>query len=196
MPNSANSAAASDEKLIAATLQGDISCFGTIVQRYWNMTGALALSKIRDPIEAEDIAQESFLKAYSQLHKLRDPSRFAGWLSRIVDQQCANLLRKKIRNRTSLGGEYTTLETSAPAFKPQKNPGLTKSQTNFVRQTVSKLPEKFRKVIIMRFVVGLSVIQIAQQLGKRQGTVRVWLHRAYKILRKDLAPLLKEVQQL
>jgi RNA polymerase sigma-70 factor (ECF subfamily) len=196
MPNRVNLAAVSDVQLIAATLQGNSLIFGTLVQRYWNMTTALALSKIHDPIAAEDIAQESFLKAYSQLHKLRNPSRFAGWLSKIVDQQCANLLRTQARNRRSLGHENTALEASNPAFISSNNPGLTKDEANFVRRTVSKLPEKFRKLIIMRFVVGLSTPQIARQLGKRQGTVRVQLHRAYKILRKDLAPILEEVQQL
>ena len=65
MPNSTNLAAASDVQLIAATLQGDTSIFGILVQRYWNMTTALALSKIHDAFEAENVAQESFLKAYS-----------------------------------------------------------------------------------------------------------------------------------
>jgi RNA polymerase sigma-70 factor (ECF subfamily) len=74
------------------------------------------------------------------------------------------------------------------------NPGLNDEQVHFVRKTVSRLPEKFRKVIIMRFVAGFSAAQIAEQLGKRHGTVRVWLHRAYQILRKDLVSLLEEVE--
>ena len=61
---------APDGQLIMSTLRGDNSAFGVIVQRYWKMVIALALTKITDPIEAEDIAQESFLKAYSQLNNL------------------------------------------------------------------------------------------------------------------------------
>ncbi len=79
MPESAEMTVASDEDIIKATLRGDIASFSTIVERYWNMVVALALSRIADPAEAEDIAQESFLKAYSQLHRLRNPLRFAGW---------------------------------------------------------------------------------------------------------------------
>jgi RNA polymerase sigma factor (sigma-70 family) len=78
-----------------------------------------------------------------------------------------------------------------PAYS--SNPGLSAGQIRFVRQAVSELPAKSQRVIIMRFVAGLSAVQIAQQLGKRPGTVRVWLHRAYQSLRKDLAPLLEEV---
>jgi RNA polymerase sigma-70 factor (ECF subfamily) len=194
MPDNVNLTNASDERLVTATIQGDTSAFGIIVERYWNMAVAIALSKIDNLVEAEDIAQESFIKAYSQLRSLRDPSRFAGWLSKIVAQQGTNLLRKRARGKTVSSYEANNLEALAPALAPNGNPGLTNEQAHFVRQTVSRLPENFQKVIIMRFVAGLSAIQIAKRLGKRHGTVRVWLHRAYTILRKDLAPLLEEVE--
>ena len=182
-----------DEQLVRATLGGDVSAFGTLVERHWNMVFALALSRIADPAEADDIAQESFLKAYSQLHRLHHPARFAGWLSKIALQECTNVVRRKMRQRTALRRGAVPLEElqTMPAYS--SNPGLSESQIRFVRQTVSELPEKSQRLIIMRFVAGLSAVQIAEQLGKRPGTVRVWLHRAYKILRKDLAPLLEEV---
>jgi RNA polymerase sigma-70 factor (ECF subfamily) len=194
VPDNLNTTDASDEQLVTATIGGDTAAFGIIVERYWNMAVAIALSRIDDIVEAEDVAQESFIKAYSQLGSLRDPSRFAGWLSKIVTQQATNLLRKYARSKTGSSYEANNLEAVAPALAPNGNPGLTDEQTHFVRQTVSRLPEKFQKVIIMRFVAGLSAMQIAKRLGKRHGTVRVWLHRAYQILRKDLAPLLEEVK--
>ncbi len=185
----------SDEQLVLATLGGDVPAFGKLVQRYWNMVFALALSRVKDPTEAEDIAQESFLKAYARLHSLRDLSRFPGWLSKITLQQCTNAVRKDIRSRAVLGSQATSLTDLAaiPAYSP--NPGLTDGQIQFVRQAIGQLPEKLQRLVIMRFVGELSAVQIAEQLGKRPGTVRVWLHRAYKTLRKDLAGLLEEVGQ-
>ncbi len=194
MPESPEMTVGSDEDIITATLRGDIASFGAIVERHWNMVVALALSRIADPAEAEDIAQESFLKAYSQLHSLQQPSRFAGWLSRIALQQCSNTIRRNVRCKTALGCRATSLDDLGEQLAVTPNPGLTKSQIHFVRQTVGRLPEKFRTLVVMRFVAGLSAVQIAEQLGKRPGTVRVRLHRAYKILRKDLAPLLAEVE--
>jgi RNA polymerase sigma-70 factor (ECF subfamily) len=182
-----------DKQLIFAALCGNNSAFGIIVERYWNMAIALALTKIADPVEAEDIAQESFLIAYSQLHKLRDPSRFAGWLSKIVSQQCINSARKNNRHKKILSGKAASLEDNEMKFACASNPGLSQSQATSIRQAVLKLPEKFRNLIIMRFVAGLTAVQIAEQLGKRPGTVRVWLHRACNILRRDLAPLFEEV---
>ncbi len=185
---------AADEKLVEATLHGDISSFGIIVERYWDMVIAFALSKIDNAIDAEDIAQESFLKAYSQLHRLRNPSRFAGWLSKIVAQQCVNHIRKNAHKRITSSYSTYDVDASVQAVACNSNPGLTDEQICFVRQTISRLPEKFHKVIIMRFVAGLSAVQIAKQLGKRHGTVRVWLHRGYQILRKDLVSLFEEVK--
>ncbi len=196
MPDSSNINTVSDEHLIIATLRGDIASFGTIVERYWNMAVALTLCRIDDLIEAEDVAQESFIKAYVQLHSLRDPSHFAGWLSKIVAQQSTNLLRKQARNKALSGPEVSNFEAMATVVASSNNPGLTTEQTRFIRQAVGRMPEKFRELIIMRFVAGLSAVQIAKKLGKQPGAIRVRLHRAYQILRKDLAPLLEEVKSL
>jgi RNA polymerase sigma-70 factor (ECF subfamily) len=194
MPNGYNITTASDEQLITDIRRGDIASFGIIVERYWDMVLAFAFSKIDNATDAEDIAQESFLKAYSQLHRLRQPSRFAGWLSKITAQQCVNHIRKNARNKTTSSYSNYNADASAQVAMFSSNPGLTNEQVHFVRQTISRLPEKFRKVIIMRFVAGLSAMQIAEKLGKRHGTIRVWLHRAYQILRKDLVSLLEEVE--
>ena len=125
MPDGHDTSTASDEQIITATLGGDVSSFGIIVERYWDMVIAFALSKIDNAIDAEDIAQESFLKAYSQLHRLRNPSRFAGWLSKIVAQQCVNHIRKNAHKR--IASSYTTydVDASAQAVACNNNPGLT-----------------------------------------------------------------------
>jgi RNA polymerase sigma-70 factor (ECF subfamily) len=184
----------SDEQVISDTLSGDMTAFGTLVERYWNMVVGLAINKIGEPAEAEDIAQESFIKAYSQLHRLQQPSRFAGWLSKIALQQCSDTIRRRIRCKSALGCKGTELEgLEAKAAEPADY-RLTACQRYFIRERVQRLPVKFQKLVVMRFVGGLSAVQIAKQLGKRPGTVRVWLHRAYKMLRKDLAPILEEVE--
>ena len=186
--------ATADEQLVLATLHGDVASFGILVERYWGLAFALVLARIHNPAEAEDIAQESFLKAYAHLRSLRRPARFAGWLSRIALQQCANTARARRRQRAMCAREMADpLHAEAlPAYS--SNPGLTEAQTRFVRETVGRLPEHLQSLVLMRFMAGLSAVQIAEQLGKRPGTVRVYLHRAYQMLRQDLAPLLEEVE--
>ncbi|UCC21452.1 MAG: sigma-70 family RNA polymerase sigma factor [Planctomycetota bacterium] len=194
MADDLNQSMSSDEQLVSDTLGGDKAAFGTIVERYWNMVVGLAMSKVGEPAEAEDIAQESFIKAYSQLRSLQKPSRFAGWLSKIAVQQCSNTIRRRIRCKNSLGCKATGLESAEAKAAEKGGHRLTAGQRYFIRERVERLPAKFQTFILMRFVGGLSAVEIAKQLGKRPGTVRVWLHRAYKILRKDLAPILEEVK--
>ena len=183
-----------DGQLITAALKGDTTSYGEIVERYWKMAVALALSKINDSTEAEDIAQESFIKAYTQLHKLRCPDRFAGWLSKIVIQLCINHVRKYARVQRVVSLDTQAFEISDSVLAFRSNPGLDEKQISFVRGTVAKLPDKFKNVVIMRYVPGLTSAEIAKKLGKRHGTIRVWLHRAYEILRKELTPVLEEVK--
>jgi RNA polymerase sigma-70 factor (ECF subfamily) len=185
---------AADEQLVQATLRGDVSSFGTLVERYWRLVFALVLTRIHNPAEAEDVAQESFLKAYAHLRSLRHPARFAGWLSRIALQQCANAARAHLRRKAALAQEAAGPAKAEVLPAYSSNPGLTEAQTRFVRQTVGNLPEVLQTLVLMRFMTGLSAVQIAERLGKRPGTIRVYLHRAYKMLRQDLAPLLEEVE--
>ena len=139
------------------------------------------------------ISAAKILRIGKHAFRKDDPSRFAGWLSKIVSQQCINSARKNNRHRKILSSKAALLEDIEMKFACASNPGLSQSQASSIRQAVHKLPEKFRSLIIMRFVAGLSAVQIAEQLGKRPGTVRVWLHRACNTLRRDLAPLFEVV---
>jgi RNA polymerase sigma-70 factor (ECF subfamily) len=178
-----------DEQLVVGTLVGDNDNFAALVDRYWPIAVALSASRIEDFNEAEDIAQKSFIKAHQYLHKLKDRSRFGGWVSKIVIQECNSYFRSQKKAKLTSFSEGLE-NIPAPVTT---NPGLTASQKHFIRSAVSKLAEKYRTVIIMRFIGGLNSTQIAGQLGQKPNTVRVWLHRAYKMLKDNLAPIAREV---
>ena len=154
------------------------------------MAMALSLSRVSNVSAAEDITQEGFIQAYQRLTTLKDPSRFAGWLTRIICTKCVDYYRSARRERSvslsMVDGE------AVPAYA--SNPGLTSAQISLIRDKIAKLPEKYQQVIIMRFMAGLSTQDIARQLNKKYGTISVWFHRAYKILRQELTPLFVEVQ--
>lgn len=179
-----------DSQLVFLTLEGNKESFNCLVDRYWPMAMALSISRIPNVTEAEDIAQEGFVQAYQYLATLKDPSRFAGWLTRIIREKCVDHYRRSNKNRTiSLS---VVKHDDVPAYT--SNPGLTAAQVRMIRDKISKLPEKYQSVIIMRFMAGLSTREISRQLNKRYGTISVWFHRAYNILRHELAPLFEEVQ--
>ena len=179
-----------DSQLVFMTLQGNKESFNCLVDRYWPMAIALCLGRISNVSEAEDIAQEGFVQAYRHLATLKDPNRFAGWLTRIIREKCVDHYRCSKKKRT-VSLSVVDCESVAAC---RSNPGLTASQIKIIREKISKLPEKYRRVIIMRFMAGLSTQEISRQLNKRYGTVSVWFHRAYKILRHELAPLFVEVK--
>ena len=178
-----------DSQLVFMTLRGDKESFNGLVDRYWPMAVALCISRISNVTEAEDIAQEGFIQAYRLLATLKDPGRFAGWLTQILRTKCIDYYRSASRTGTlSLSGMDPP---DIPAYA--SNPGLTAAQIKLIRNKISTMPEKYQRVIIMRFMAGLSTQEISRQLNKKYGTVSVWFHRAYKMLREELSPLFAEV---
>lgn len=179
-----------DENLITAVLSGEQACFAGLVEKYWPIALALATTRVYRTVDAEDIAQNSFIKAYHNLHTLKEASRFGGWFSRIVIRECADHLRSQKNAKLVPIGEHSHA-ISAPMTS---NPGLSTSQKQFVRHAVARLAEKYRIVIIMRFIGGFNATEIATQLGEKPNAVRTRLHRAYKMLKKSLSPLAMEVE--
>lgn len=183
-----------EPQIIEKVLGGQFQLFGLLVQQHWNLAMALALVRCSDPAAAEDIVQESFIKAYCHLSRLRDRSCFLGWLTKIVIQECHSYHRQQMRRAVATSMDIQSLDPRQVVFAAESNPGLTSKQVEFIHSAIRGLPDSFRDVIIMRFIGGLSVKDIALQSGKRYGLVRVRLHRAYKLLRDKLAPVIQEVQ--
>ncbi len=175
-----------DERLVAGTLHGQKECFGVLVERYWRTSVAVALARTKRPDWAEDIAQESLMQAYVHLAELRDQSRFSGWLTKIVAQMSMNHARKQDKALPISQVPETSFRRTD---HENTDPAMSGWQRRQVVEAVRNLPRKFQTVVILRFVSGLSTDEIARQLSKRPGTVRVWLHRAYERLRKDLEPV-------
>ncbi|HEX2973555.1 MAG TPA: sigma-70 family RNA polymerase sigma factor [Tepidisphaeraceae bacterium] len=175
--------------LVSAAAGGCRMSFDRLVERYWPTAVGLARTQTQDSAQAQDIAQESFLVAYGRLRELRDPSRFIGWLTQIVLTQSRNYQRWR-RVRTTLPLQEAVTQ---PAPTPPTNPALSQDQRAAVIRAVQRLPVKYRRIVILRFVTGLSAAEVARQLGEKPGTVRAWLHRAYEKLRPQLADLAHEV---
>jgi RNA polymerase sigma-70 factor, ECF subfamily len=191
MPDRPADVLPADADLVARVLDGDKDAFGALVERYWSMAVALALGRTRQMACAEDVAQEAFLRAYDHLADLREPRRFAGWLGRIVIQQCVDHLRRRNRGASIPLSQLTAGQEPAVRASPEP-PRLSEQQRQSIRQAVHQLPAKLQQVVLMRFMADMPAPVIAEQLGQRPGTVRVWLHRAYQRLRSQLAPVLED----
>ncbi|SHH72479.1 RNA polymerase sigma-70 factor, ECF subfamily [Sporobacter termitidis DSM 10068] len=185
--------AAEELEIIDRVRGGDRSAFEALVLDNQKKVYNLALKMTGNENDALDIAQESFIKAYTGLKSFRGDSRFSVWLYRLVYNLCIDFSRKKQRtDTTSLtyvndDGEYADMEVPDLRYAPE-----VASEKRELRAAVSKgiqaLPPKHREILVMREVTGMSYEDIAITLNISEGTVKSRLSRA----RMNLAALLSQ----
>ena len=178
----------SDKNLVKLAAKGDTEAFGELVDRYWDKITALVYQKLGRFPEVEDVVQETFIKAYDCLEQLRKPGNFAAWLYQIASKLCIDQLRRKHRRNVSLD----EMREKDRQFKAVENEVTASGLFDYVLEAVGSLPEKYRIVVTLRFMQGMSCNEIASHLGMPAGTVRNRLFRANAILKEKLVKALEE----
>ena len=183
----------SDElKLVRAAKAGDISAFEQLVKRYDRNVFRIANHITHSREDAEDVVQEAFLKAYSNLEKFQEQSKFYTWLVRIAVNEALMKLRKRRPERfVSLDEEVKTEDDSLPRevadWSP--NPEQLYNQEelrDILSRTIQGLPPTFRTVFVLRDVEGLSTEETAEALDLSVPAVKSRLLRARLQLRERL----------
>lgn len=160
----------------------------SIVRAYYAPVYRLALSILDSSAEAEDAVQETFIKTALNLDRYRPGTNFKAWLSAIAVNTCRGMLRKRTtRERAVLRAALQSLISNLP-FSPSNHSfpeeNLVKAETSdALRAALASLTEKHRIPVLLRFVHGLPIAEIAQILGVREGTVHSRLHYALKKLK-------------
>ncbi len=144
-------------------------------------------SMIHDSAEADDLTQETFLRAYRQRDSLRDANAVAAWLYKIATNVCLDRLRQSAR-RASLESD---LDLDAVGASDPDELSLQQSleqgeMTTCVQQYLADLPDAYRAVILLRAMHDLTALEIAETLGVSLATVKVRLHRARRRLRASM----------
>lgn len=185
----------SDEEAIRQVLAGDADAFRVLVDRYQARAYRRALSILRNEDAARDAVQESFLKAYTALHKFEGRSRFFTWLYRLVTNQCLDLKRRDRSGRHVEWEEGTTVETEMSDEPTPEVDGVEFAPAASVMQSqlrqqltqaIEKLPDAPRETLLLREVEGLSYAEIAKALEIPKGTVMSRLYYARQQLQKLL----------
>jgi len=170
--------------LIERSREGDQDAFRQLVERYQVAVHNLAYRMLGDPNDAEDAAQEIFMRIYRQLGRY-DPSRkFSTWTLAIATNYCIDQLR---RRRMQL----VPLENIIPWARSREvgpeGEAITQEARDDVQRLIMRLPEKYRAPLVLRYFEELSCAEIAEVLGMPEGTVKTQIHRARKSLEKLLA---------
>ena len=190
-----------DVQLVHRILSGDDAAFGTLVEKYQKSVHALAWRKINDFHYAEEIMQDTFLRAYQKLSTLKNPNQFAGWLHVIANRLCIDWLRKQKR-RQEQKLVMQSLEDTRPEeieessytqhVSEQRMTESTERYHELVKKLLEKLPENERAVVTFFYLDEMSTKEIGKFMGVSVNTITSRLRRARKRLQTDQEFLAQE----
>ena len=183
-----------DAKWVERILAGDEDAFTALVKKYEKQVHAFVWRKVRDYHVAEEITQDTFLKAYEKLGTLRDPNRFSGWLYMIATRRFLTWLGEKRISMQSLEA-MSTAEVEAlfyTQYMAEQTENLaTEKQREVVEYLLQKLTARERTVVALHYLSEMSCEEIGDFLEMSPNTVKSRLHRARKRLKKE-APMVRE----
>jgi RNA polymerase sigma-70 factor (ECF subfamily) len=184
----------SDLALVERVQRGERSAFDVLVLRYQQKVLKLVLRYIRDPMEAEDVAQEAFIKAFRAIGSFRGDSAFYTWIYRIAINTAKNALVASKRRPVNFGidvqdPEQGDLEARMTDGETPEQLALTEEIRETVNQAMGDLPEELRTAIVLREIDGLSYEEIAASMDCPVGTVRSRIFRAREAIDRRLRPI-------
>jgi RNA polymerase sigma-70 factor (ECF subfamily) len=185
-----------DLQLVQRVREGDQRAYGLLVEKYRRKLMRLLSRMVRDPDEIEDIAQETFIKAYRALPQFRGDAAFYTWLYRIAVNTAKNHLASKGRGMQSLSEQALNDEDEPDErlmvqdISTPESELLSKQVAYAVNDAVEALPEELRQAITLREIEGMSYEEIAEAMACPIGTVRSRIFRAREAIAAKLRPIL------
>lgn len=179
-----------DEELVKAIQKGDKQAYSHVVNRYQGKIYAYVMRLTNHRDEAYDITQDVFLKAYKHLHRFDTDRKFSSWIYRIAHNESVNWLKKKTRVKMESLESHVENGYQLEGKTDIHAEMIRKQEQHVVRKAIASLPEKYRKVMVMRYAEQLSYQEIAKKLDKPINTIGTLINRA----KKRLASEMKEAQ--
>ena len=188
-----------EAQMIASILAGDTQLYHELIRPYERSVYMMALSYMKNEADAEDVAQEAFLKAFHHLSSFRAEARFSTWLVGIALNEARSRLRREgILRMESIDDTPEEGGHISPAilrdWREVPSEALERKEVRqMLQKAITNLPEKYREVFLLRDVEEMNIVETAAALSITVGNVKVRLHRARLMLQKQLTPLLRNM---
>ncbi len=171
---------------IEQALKGDQGAFGQLVRAYERPVYNLTYRLLGDSTEAEDAAQETFLRAYNKLATFQPERKFVNWLLSIASHYCIDCLRRRGRApELSLEGPLPAQALASESERPDHMVNR-KQQQEHIRQLLDTLEPTYRAAVVLRYWYDLSYEEIAETMGTTESAIKSRLHRARRMLAERL----------
>ena len=178
-----------DEEVVRRVVEGEIALFELIMRRYNQRLYRVARAILRDDAEAEDVMQDAYVRAYGHLSQFAGRSQFATWLTRIAVHEALARVQRRKKTDQLAANEWNDgegeMNIPATALNPEEQ--LSASELGrALESAILSIPEQYRLVLMMRDVEQLSTTETASALDLSEENVKVRLHRARAMVRKNL----------
>lgn len=168
----------SEQIWVEQAMEGDQAAFTDLVQAYQGPVYNLAYRMLGNSVEAEDAAQETFIRVYTRLHTYDPTRKFSSWLLSIASHYCIDVLRKRHVYWSSFDDLPPMVELSMPHSQQPEHMIVTDQKADTVQQLIHTLPPSYRVPIILRYWYDMSYREIAEVMDVTESTVKTRLHRA------------------
>lgn len=169
--------------LVRAAQQGNQDAFGELFERYRPGIVALAMRRVRNSDEAEELAQDVFIQAMQKIQQLRVPEAFGGWLRRIVHRMAIN---RMTRTRTALACDPETLEATCLADSNPEEVAQDREQAAAVRDSIDRLCALDQQTLKAFYLQSKTLVEMSREFDAPVGTIKRRLHVARKRLAKEM----------
>lgn len=179
---------------IKQVLKGDQNAYGELVEIYKDKVFQLCFRMLGNRHEAEDMAQEAFVKAYVNIHTFNTKLKFSTWLYRIATNLCIDRIRKKkpdyYLDAEVAGTDGLNMYSQIASDTEDPSDEVESLELHdTIQKEIMKLPEKYRSVIVLKYIEELSLKEIGEILDMPIGTIKTRIHRGREALRKQLSNL-------
>lgn len=184
----AGAAALSDEEVVERVLAGDTALYEVVMRRYNTRLYRVARAILRNDGEAEDVMQDAYVKAFQHLGQFAGRAKFSTWLTRIAVHEALARVHKarRFEEWDDMNENQQNEIGAAPLKSNPESETASVEMSKILEQAIESLPEAYRAVVMMRDVEDMSTAETAECLSLSEENVKIRLHRAHEMLRKEL----------